>query len=283
MTWVSGAVVGFDTETTGVDVAADRIVTAAVIRRTGTTTSVTSWLLDPGVPIPDGAAAIHGITTEHARAHGRPAGPCLDEIADVLATALRAGEPLVAYNAAYDLSLLDAELRRNALATLPERIGRDVQVVLDPLVLDRHLDRYRRGKRRLGDLCRHYAVDTADLHTADVDVLATLDVLRALVTAYPQIGTMALGDLHALQVAAHRTWAESFNLWRAAQGLPGPGADASWPARLPDLAAPDQPSVRARVPRPRLESQARSSVATTCSAAAADAAATSPVRASSAR
>ena len=235
MTWVDAAVVGFDTETTGVDVGVDRIVTAAVVRRVGTTTSVTSWLIDPGVEIPTAASAIHGITTEHARAHGRPPAACLDEIAGVLADALRADEPIVAFNAAYDLSLLDAELRRNGLPTLPTRIGRDVRVVLDPLVLDRHLDRYRRGKRKLGDLCAHYAIgDPANLHTADVDVLATLDVLRALTRAFPEITTMSLDDLHDLQVRAHRTWAEGFNLWRAGQGLTGPGAELTWPVRLPE-------------------------------------------------
>ena len=107
MGWVDGAVVGFDTETTGVDVTTDRIVTAAVVRRHGTSTSVRSWLLYPGVEIPQAAAAIHGISTDHARRHGADPTRALDEIADELAAALVRGEPLVAYNASFDLSLLD--------------------------------------------------------------------------------------------------------------------------------------------------------------------------------
>ena len=235
MSWTDGPVVGFDTETTGVDVGVDRIVTAALVRREGTATSVTTWLIDPGVPIPEGAAQIHGITTEHARSHGRPSEAALDEIASQLADALRHDEPVVAYNACYDLSLLDAELTRHGLPTLPERIGREVRVVLDPLVLDRHLDRYRRGKRKLVDLCGHYAVTSqAALHSADVDVLATLDVLAAITRAFPRVGTMALDELHDLQVAAHRAWAQGFNAWRVEQGLEGPGADLLWPVRLPE-------------------------------------------------
>src|SRR5690606_34522429 len=112
MGWVDGAVVGFDTETTGVDVTSDRIVTAAVVRRHGTSTSVQSWLLDPGVEIPEAAAAIHGISTEHARRHGSDPAEALDQMAATLASALVRGEPVVAYNASFDLSLLDAELRR---------------------------------------------------------------------------------------------------------------------------------------------------------------------------
>lgn len=34
MTWTDGPLLGFDTETTGVDVDHDRIVTAALVRRT---------------------------------------------------------------------------------------------------------------------------------------------------------------------------------------------------------------------------------------------------------
>ena len=230
--WVDGPVVGFDTETTGVDVGTDRIVTAAVVRREGITTSVTSWLIDPGVPIPDGAAAIHGITTGHARLHGRAPGGALEEIASTLAAALLRGEPVVAFNASFDLSLLDAELARHGLPTLPQRVAREVRVVLDPLVMDRGLDRYRRGKRRLGDLCAHYGVvGEGDLHSADVDVLATLDVLRKLTERFPQLREMDLDSLHDRQVLEHRRWADSFNHWRRERGLDGPGADTTWPAR----------------------------------------------------
>ena len=68
---------GFDTETTGVNVTSDRLVTAALVLRPGGATpqgsdTVRTWLADPGVSIPDGAAAVHGITTEYAREHGAP-------------------------------------------------------------------------------------------------------------------------------------------------------------------------------------------------------------------
>ena len=41
---------------------------------------------------------------------------------------------------------------------------------------------------------------------------------------------MALRDW---QVGAHHRWAEDFNQWRTSKGLPGPGAETLWPARLP--------------------------------------------------
>ena len=230
--WTDGPLVGFDTETTGVDVAGDRIVTAAVVvRRAGVATTTRSWRLDPGVPVPPEATAVHGITTEHARAHGRPAAEALEEVAATLAAGLVRGEPLVAFNASFDLSLLDAELRRHGLRTLPERTGREVRVVLDPLVLDRWADRYRPGKRRLGDLCAHYGVPTATLHAADADVVATLDVLAAMCRRFPGLARWDLEALHDGQARAHRRWADGFNAWRLAEGLTGPGAELEWPTR----------------------------------------------------
>lgn len=72
MSWISGPLLAFDLETTGTDVETDRIVTAAVVRleADGSVSRERTWLLDPGVAIPEQASAIHGISTERARAHG---------------------------------------------------------------------------------------------------------------------------------------------------------------------------------------------------------------------
>lgn len=237
MAWIDDAMVGFDTETTGVDVETDRIVTAALVRRVGPATQVMRWLIDPGVPIPEGATAVHGITTEHAREHGCAPREALDEIAAELTYAVQRAEPIVAFNASFDLSLLDAELRRHGLPTLPERLGHPLTEVLDPLVLDRHLDRYRPGKRRLADVCAHYGVSASGWHAADADVIATLDVLTALARTFPVVAELAPAELHERQVVAHRVWAESFNAWRVTQGLTGPGAETSWPCRTAEVRA----------------------------------------------
>src|SRR4051812_12370111 len=149
MSWHQELLVGFDLETTGTDVERDRIVTAALIRLEGDGRAAgkQTWLLDPGVPIPDEAAAIHGISTAYVQAHGRPPATAIEEITEALAEALRADIPLVVMNARYDLSLLDRECRRHGVRTLTERLGRAPAPVIDPLVLDKHVDRYRKGRR----------------------------------------------------------------------------------------------------------------------------------------
>jgi DNA polymerase III subunit epsilon len=234
--WADGPFLGFDTETTGVDVTSDRIVTAALVHRDAAATRVRTWLVDPGVDIPPGVTAIHGVTTEHARAHGRAPAEALEEIAAEIAAAQAAGVPLVAYNAGFDLSLLEHELARHGLASLEDRLPGGVRVVLDPLVLDRHVDRPRKGPRKLVDLCEVYDVPTGDLHTAEVDVVATLDLLARMTARHPQLAAASPAQLHATQVRAHEDWARSYDRWRARRGLPWPGADHGWP--LPARSGP---------------------------------------------
>ena len=122
--WPFGPLLGFDTETTGVNPSRDRLVTAALVRRTERPVfgdrqqSVTTWLADPGVEIPEAASAVHGVTTERARAEGRPVAEVLAEVSDQLVTAMAAGTPVVAFNASYDLTLMEAELTRHGLPTM---------------------------------------------------------------------------------------------------------------------------------------------------------------------
>lgn len=240
--WVNRRIVGFDTETTGIDPSSDRIVTAALVVREGLSglSRSRTWVIDPGVEIPEAASAIHGITTEYARAHGRPPAQVLEEIAALLTVELAGGAPVVAFNAAFDLTLLEYELARHGLATLTERLGRAPGPALDPLVLDRALDRFRPGKRRLGDLAEFYGVvASGELHAADVDVDATLDVLGALVRRFPELAEVGLGAMHERQIRAHFRWARSFNSWLEQNGYDRPPADGSWPLQGDYALAPE--------------------------------------------
>ena len=232
MRWLDETMVGFDTETTGVSTAHDRIVTAAILTRTAGETMTRTWLIDPGVEIPARATEVHGISTEHAREHGVAPAEALEEIAAILAGAMGAGFPVVAFNAQFDLSILENELSRHGLASLASRLpGGAVSPVVDPLVIDRHLDRYRRGPRKLINMCEHYGVSVVadDLHAADADVAATLDLLPAMAAAHRALGEIALADLQGQQVEAHRVWATEFASWLRSKGrtedLPRP----EWP------------------------------------------------------
>ncbi|MCS6711365.1 DNA polymerase III subunit epsilon [Brachybacterium sp. EF45031] len=230
--WLDRPLLGFDTETTGTDVTTDRIITVALVYsvapgRDGET--VATWLIDPGVAIPEAAQAVHGISDAHVRAHGLPPAEALDEVAALLARALEQDVPIVAYNGSFDLQILEADLARCGLPTLRERLGREIAPVIDPLVIDRGVDRFRKGKRKLVDLMAHYGVEQdGRLHTADVDVSSTLDVLRALAARHPEIAEMPLDELFRRQGEWHRDWAENFNRFLERQGRT-PDAPLAWP------------------------------------------------------
>lgn len=204
MSWTSGPLVAFDLETTGTDIETDRIVTAAVVAVDADERppEARTWLLDPGVTIPRQASAIHGISTEHARRHGVAAAPAIEEITSAVAEVLNSGTPLVVMNARYDLSLLDRECRRHGIEPLVKRLRGGTSPVIDPLVLDKHVDRYRKGSRNLQALCEHYGVPLNDAHNAVADAVAAARAARSMGIKHSVIGTLGPAELHDLQVRA---------------------------------------------------------------------------------
>lgn len=206
--WYEGLLVGFDLETTGVDPEVDRIVTACVVSSEPGGSSPCTWLADPGVPIPDEAAAVHGVSTDRARAEGLPSAVAVGQIIESLTAHARVGAPLVAMNARFDLTILDREARRHGVASLTERLGGDLRV-LDPIVLDKQVDRYRRGKRTLSALCEHYGVPLEVAHSADADAVAAVGVVREIARRWPAVAGASVEFLHTAQVGWARQQAKS--------------------------------------------------------------------------
>lgn len=218
----------FDLETTGVDVDTSRIVSAhvGVLDAGGDVVERLDWLVDPGVPIPVGATQVHGITTERARADGRRAPDAVREIVAALRALLHRGIPIVAYNAPYDFSLLDREARRHGVPPLHEPVP-----IIDPLVIDRALDKYRRGKRTLEITAGHYGVGLVDAHDAGADAIAAGRVAQAIARAFPdELGVDAVA-LHRLQVRWCREQAEDFQAYMRRVRDPHFVAVGDWPHR----------------------------------------------------
>lgn len=193
--WADGTFIALDTETTGTSVTEDRIVTATVVViRPGSEPQVQTWLADPGIEIPQGAADVHGISTERARAEGRQAADVILEVEQALLDVWSQDVPLCAYNASFDLSILHAELERHH--------GRGLRIagpVVDPLVIDKTVDRYRKGSRKLVDVCAHYRVRIDNAHDATADALAAARVAWRIAQRYPAIGGADLAELHEQQ------------------------------------------------------------------------------------
>jgi len=239
----------FDLETTGVDTDTSRIVSAciAILEPDGSLQSQFNWLADPGIEIPEGASAVHGITTERAREDGRNAETVVGEITATLRTLLALGIPLVVYNAPYDLSLLDRECRRHRV----EPLG-SPHPVIDPLVIDKAVDRYRKGKRTLVAAAERYGVSLDDAHDAAADAIAAGRVAQALARTFPDDVDITFADLHGRQQIWYAEQAASFQQYiREVKGDENYIAEAAWPLRPLDDPMMFEDTVPLPIPKPR--------------------------------
>ena len=230
MNWHTGRLAAFDIETTGVDPEFDRIVTAAVsVVGGGLEAEHHSWLVDPGIDIPADATSVHGITTARAQAEGQSPDVATDEITTVLADQLQQGVPVIAFNARFDLTILDREARRHGLRPLLDRVGGPHgMLVVDPHVLDKQFDRFRPGKRTLAAVCEHYRVPLDELHAANADALAAARLAFALGATVTELRDVDLSVLHREQVSWAAEQAASLEEYFRRQGR-DEHVEGAWP------------------------------------------------------
>jgi len=140
----------FDTETTGLDpLQGHRLVEIGCIELVNRFPSgrIFHRYFNPERDMPAEAFAVHGLSAEFLKDKPRFA-----EIADEIAAFIE-DAPLVAHNALFDLSFLNAELERCA----KQVVARDRLV--DTLMLARR--RHPAGPNRLDDLCARYGIDNS--------------------------------------------------------------------------------------------------------------------------
>ncbi|HEY3844708.1 MAG TPA: exonuclease domain-containing protein [Acidimicrobiales bacterium] len=227
--WTAGEVLGFDFETTGVDRFGDVPVSFALVTVVaGAVVETAAGLVNPGREIPAGATNIHGISTERARDEGMPLRDAVEMVTEAVLSASRRGVPVAGMKLDYDLTILDTQSRRFTGIGLSERGWGGP--VLDAVVLDRHLDRFRKGSRTLGSLCDFYGVVLGNAHDASADAVASVQVLLALAARYKELRDADLVELHEAQIRWHRDWATSYDQWRSGEGMaPIDPRDYVWP------------------------------------------------------
>ncbi len=182
-----------DTETTGLEPdLGHRVIEIGCVeivnrRPTGRTFH---HYLNPEREIDKGALEVHGITAEFLQGKPRFA-----DVAEELMTFI-SGAELVIHNAAFDMSFLDAELRRHATRA-PNSGARQASTecrVLDTLALARSMHPGQRNN--LDALCKRYEIDNShrELHGALLDARILADVYLAMTGG--QVG-LALDELMA--------------------------------------------------------------------------------------
>jgi DNA polymerase-3 subunit epsilon len=227
MTWNEGPLLGFDLETTGIDPGRDLPVQVALVRWESRDKCFRKvFIVNPGCEIPPGAEAIHGISTERARREGCSLADAAAVMHAVLERAQDDHIPVVAMNASFDVTIAAVLFRSFGLSPITW------DALIDPLVIDRQVDPYRSGKRRLDDLCRIYGIVLANAHDAGSDADATVAIARTLARRHPEIAAFEIDELTRSQVSWHRSWAIEYDSWCRDNGRPGLAPEEfGWPLR----------------------------------------------------
>lgn len=215
----------WDAETTGIDVHEDRIVQwfMATANAEGNLLDTWQWFLNPGIEIPEEATAVHGLSNEWLSENGQDPKEALNEIRLIFLENIDLIH--VAFNMAFDLSILDAEFKRHHVSENFGHYMRDKARLVDAIVIDRHHDKYRRGKRTLAAQADHYGVDyDADsLHDARVDVALTAKVT---VKVLEKFGVPTTDE----QAAWYYSWSEGLEEYLRKSDAEA-RVDREWPLR----------------------------------------------------
>jgi DNA polymerase III subunit epsilon len=216
--WPTGELLGLDFETTGIDRFNDVPVSYALVSVVAGVV-VRSWsgLIDPGRPIPPEATQVHGISTEQARDEGMPLRDAIALVSDAVVAASGRGVPLAGMKLDYDLTILETQARDLCGWGPVERGWRGP--VLDAVVIDRHFDPERKGRRTLVDLCAHYGIEMGNAHDASADAIASIEVLFALAVRHDALWGSGPAQLHDDQVDWHREWTKGYEAWRVSEGM----------------------------------------------------------------
>jgi len=167
-------IIFFDLETTGTDVACDRIVELCYLKvfPNGQEESKT-FRVNPGIPIPKEVSAIHGITDDEVKD-----APLFNELAKSLAKIFE-GSDLAGYNSnKFDIPLLAEEFLRAGIdIDLKKRKFVDIQVIF-----------HKKEQRTLSAAYKFYcSKDLTDAHSAEADARATYEVLQAQLDRYSDL------------------------------------------------------------------------------------------------
>lgn len=224
--------VGFDIESTGIDPMTDRIVTFSIIAQdSNMEQTLYEWTVNPGVEIPEGAAAVHGVTTEDAVRDGRPPAEVLPEIVAVLNYELSFEDAiLTAYNCPFDLTMLREEYKRHGIIPKDSTYVEDLVAhvgIIDPLVIDKEVNKYRRGSRKLIDVAEAHGFNLTNAHNSTADVEATIYLAEKFMTMFEDKATIY--ELMELQATAKAGQASSLSEYFKKQGREDWEVDGSWP------------------------------------------------------
>jgi len=208
MEWKKGLMLCVDTETTGLEPGKDKIVeVGAVLYRDKEVLRKECWLVNPGIPIPQEATAVHGITNAST-----DEAPAFLEIAETFLSLVLEPDVLVGYNWPFDAGFFEAELGdawRESIKGKP---------IIDVLTIVRSDDVGRfwkgKGRHKLEAVANRLKIKPeGDFHRASTDCVLTLRILERLLNHLPDDGAAA----SALIAKRREEQDADFQAWLARQ------------------------------------------------------------------
>lgn len=182
----------FDTETTGVDSANDRIIEISLLKLfPDGKEEIKTFRINPGIPIPAEATAVHGIKDEDVKDK-----PSFAQLAPTLLEILKDSD-LCGYNLLkFDFPLLRMEFSRNNIEFNPIGIN-----LIDPFSIFK-----KNEPRDLTAALKFYCKeDLTNAHSAEADIIATKKILLAQIKKYDDVpGTV-------LELSAYSTEGQKRN------------------------------------------------------------------------
>ena len=164
----------FDLETTGIDVARDRIVEISIFKiyPNGTKESKT-WLVNPTIPIPPQSTVVHGISDEKVANE-----PTFDALASQVHNMIKDSD-LAGFNSdRFDIPLLAEELLRAGVDfDMKNWVSVDVQTIF-----------HKMEERTLSAAFKFYCGQSLEnAHSAEADTMATYEILKSQLDRYENL------------------------------------------------------------------------------------------------
>lgn len=215
----------FDVESGGIDVFKDRVVQffGATADKNGNLIDTWEIFINPGVDIAQEAIDVHGFSNEFLKGNGKPPHVAFEEIRNLFLQHRHL--KIVAFNMNYDLSILDAEMKRHNTSVTFGKWFEENAKLIDGLVIDRHKDKYRKGKRNLETQAKHYGVefDPNAAHNALYDTQVTAKVTVKILEKFGVPTTRE-------QAAWQEAWRSNFESYLR-KSDPTATVERGWPLR----------------------------------------------------
>lgn len=181
-------IIFFDLETTGINIAKDRIVEISMLKiYPNGNKDLKTWLVNPEIEIPKEASDIHGITNDKVVTE-----PTFKELALKISKMIE-GSDLAGFNSnRFDIPLLAEEMLRAGIDfNMNDRKAIDVQTIF-----------HKKEQRTLSAGYKFYCnKDLENAHSAEADTIATYEILLSQIEKYDDLEN----DIEYLSNFSHHT------------------------------------------------------------------------------